>query len=49
MSLSLETMRRMMRASTGLPNNISETEIRHYASEVLKRLSSAKIPVPWPR
>jgi hypothetical protein len=31
-------MRRMMRDSTGLPDNMSETEVRHYAGEVLKRL-----------
>ena len=38
MSLSLETMRRMMRDSAGLPDNMSETEVRHYSTEVLKRL-----------
>jgi hypothetical protein len=38
MSLSLETMRRMMRDSRALPDNMSETEIRHYSTEVLKRL-----------
>ncbi len=28
----------MMRDSTGLPDNISETEVRQYSTEVLKRL-----------
>jgi hypothetical protein len=38
MSLSLESLRRMMRGNAGLPDNMSETEIRHYSSEVLRRL-----------
>jgi len=27
-----------MRGSTGLPDNMSETEIRHYSMEILRRL-----------
>jgi hypothetical protein len=27
-----------MRGSAGLPDNMSETEIRHYSAEVLRRL-----------
>ena len=38
MSLSLEGLRRLMRGSAGLPDNMSETEIRHYSAEVLRRL-----------
>ena len=38
MSLSLESLRRLMRGNAGLPDNMSETEIRHYSSEVLRRL-----------
>ena len=38
MSLSLEGMRHLMRGSAGLPDNMSQTEIRHYAAEVLRRL-----------
>ena len=38
MSLSLEGIKGLMRCCEGLPNNMSETEIRHYAAQVLKRL-----------
>ena len=38
MSLSLEGLRRLMRGNAGLPDNMSETEIRHYSAEVLRRL-----------
>lgn len=38
MNLSLEGIRGLMRGSVALPDNMSETEIKHYAAEVLKRL-----------
>jgi hypothetical protein len=38
MSLSLEGIRGLMRSNVALPDNMSETEIKHYAAEVLKRL-----------
>jgi hypothetical protein len=38
MSLSLEGLRRLMRGSVGLPDNMSETDIRHYSAEILRRL-----------
>ena len=38
MSLSLEGLRDLMRGSEGLPRNMSGTEIKHYAAEVLRRL-----------
>jgi hypothetical protein len=38
MNLSLEAIKGLMRRSVALPDNMSETEIRHYAGEVLKRL-----------
>jgi hypothetical protein len=38
MNLSLEGLRGLMRGSEGLPRNMSETEIKHYATEVLRRL-----------
>ncbi len=38
MSLSLEDLRHLMRGSAGLPNNMSELEIRHYSSQVMRRL-----------
>lgn len=38
MNLLLESLKRLMRGSEGLPDNMSETEIRHYASEVRRRL-----------
>ena len=38
MSSSLEGIKGLMRGSKGLPDNMSETEIKHYAAEVPKRL-----------
>jgi hypothetical protein len=38
MSLSLDGLRHLMRRSAGLPTNMSETEIRHYSSQVMRRL-----------
>lgn len=38
MNLSLEGIKGLMRRSVALPDNMSETEIKHYAAEVLKRL-----------
>jgi hypothetical protein len=38
MSLSLEGLRHLMRGSDALPDNMSETEIKHYSTEVLRRL-----------
>lgn len=38
MSLSLEGLRHLMRGSDSLPANLSETEIKHYSSEILRRL-----------
>jgi hypothetical protein len=38
MSVSLEGIKALMRRSAGLPENMSETEIRHYAAEVLQLL-----------
>jgi hypothetical protein len=38
MSLSVEGIRGLMRRCDGLPDNMSETEIRHYAAEVLRLL-----------
>lgn len=38
MSSALEGIKALMRRCEGLPDNMSETEVRHYAAEVLKRL-----------
>ena len=38
MNLTLEAIKGLMRRSVALPDNMSETEIKHYAAEVLKRL-----------
>jgi hypothetical protein len=38
MSLELEGLRHLMRGSDSLPVNLSETEIKHYSSEVMRRL-----------
>ena len=38
MNLSLQGIKGLMRRSVALPDNMSETEIKHYSAEVLKRL-----------
>jgi len=37
-----------MRRSVALPDNMSETEIKHYAAEVLKRLRDGENVEPYP-
>ena len=38
MSLSLNDIRRLVKNCNGLLDNVSETEIKHYAAELLHRL-----------
>jgi hypothetical protein len=38
MNSSLEGIKYLIRSSEGLPNNCSQTEVNHYAAEVLNRL-----------
>jgi hypothetical protein len=38
MTSTLEGIKHLLRSSEGLPDNFSQTEVNHYAAEVLNRL-----------
>ena len=48
MNLSLEGIKGLMRRRVALPDNMSETEIKHYAAEVLKRLRDGENVETYP-